>query len=79
MMQKAPFFNRIKMYRKFKGNALFGANTLPAPGQPRGPPRPLQRLPSGPPRGGPSVSHYGPPPTGGYPRPGGGNPSYQYR
>ncbi len=27
MLQKAPFFNRIKMWRKFKGRAIFGLNT----------------------------------------------------
>ena len=24
MLEKAPFFNRIKMWRKFKGSAIFG-------------------------------------------------------
>lgn len=27
MLQKAPFFNRIKMWRKYRGRAIFGANT----------------------------------------------------
>ena len=26
MLQKAPFFNRIKMWRKFKGRAVFGTS-----------------------------------------------------
>jgi hypothetical protein len=26
-LQKAPFFNRIKMWRKFSGHAVYGANT----------------------------------------------------
>jgi small nuclear ribonucleoprotein D3 len=28
MLQKAPFFNRIKLWRKHKGHAVFGANTV---------------------------------------------------
>lgn len=27
MLQQAPFFNRIKLFRKFKGHAVIGANT----------------------------------------------------
>ena len=27
MLQKAPFFNRIKMWRKFRGRAVFGGGT----------------------------------------------------
>lgn len=27
ILQKAPFFNRIKMWRKYKGHAVYGANT----------------------------------------------------
>lgn len=26
-LAKAPFFNRIKMWRKFRGHAVYGANT----------------------------------------------------
>jgi hypothetical protein len=36
MLAKAPFFNRIKMWRKFKGHAVFGGGGLiagPARGQ----------------------------------------------
>lgn len=41
MLQRAPFFNRIKMWRKFKGHAVYGANTAAINGPPRGvfPPR----------------------------------------
>jgi hypothetical protein len=35
MLSKAPFFNRIKMWRKFKGHAVYGANTY-AVNAPRG-------------------------------------------
>jgi hypothetical protein len=28
MLQKAPFFNRIKMYRKYKGHAIFGTGGM---------------------------------------------------
>jgi len=28
MLQKAPFFNRIKLWRKHKGHAVFGTNTI---------------------------------------------------
>ena len=28
MLQKAPFFNRIKLWRKFKGHAVFGAGAI---------------------------------------------------
>ena len=31
MLAKAPFFNRIKMWRKFKGHAVFGAGGLIGP------------------------------------------------
>lgn len=31
ILSKAPFFNRIKMFRKFKGHAVFGVNTVLAP------------------------------------------------
>lgn len=31
ILSKAPYFNRIKMWRKFKGHAVFGANTVAAP------------------------------------------------
>lgn len=27
MLSRAPFFNRIKLWRKFKGHAVYGANT----------------------------------------------------
>ena len=27
MLAKAPFFNRIRMWRKFRGHAVYGANT----------------------------------------------------
>lgn len=83
MLQKAPFFNRIKMWRKFKGNAVFGANTLlfgggpPARGPPRGVfpgrgPMPGRGFPPGPGVYGPGPN--GPPmpfmgPGGGLPRP----------
>ena len=35
MLQNAPFFNRIKMWRKFKGHAVFGSGLAggPARGQ----------------------------------------------
>lgn len=35
MLRKAPFFNRIKMWRKFKGHAVFGGGGVigPARGQ----------------------------------------------
>lgn len=36
MLQRAPFFNRIKLWRKFKGNAVYGANTAAFAMQPRG-------------------------------------------
>jgi hypothetical protein len=36
MLQKAPFFNRIKMWRKFKGHAVYGANTAAFNPAPRG-------------------------------------------
>jgi hypothetical protein len=67
MLQKAPFFNRIKLFRKFKGNAVFGANILTLPG--RGPIVPSKNpLKRGPP---PSTgfSPYGPPPSSYQPRP----------
>ena len=43
MLQKAPFFNRIKLWRKFKGHAIFGQGLLKAQAQEmhpggRGPP-----------------------------------------
>jgi len=63
MLQKAPFFNRIKMWRKYKGHAQFGANTASfnvAPGR-GGPPRGIM-----PGRGGGGM------PGRGYPPPGGG-------
>jgi hypothetical protein len=31
MLAKAPFFNRIKMWRKFKGHAIFGGGALIGP------------------------------------------------
>ena len=31
MLSKAPFFNRIKMWRKFKGHAVFGLGGLIGP------------------------------------------------
>ncbi len=71
MLQCAPFFNRIKMWRKFKGHAVYGANTaavnaIGGRGFPRGPGGPGR---GGPGRGGPSP--YGPGPSGG-PGPGPG-------
>ena len=83
ILQKAPFFNRIKMWRKFKGHAIYGANTALVNGTGRGfggrggggpggfggrgPPR-------GPPSGGGAPSHYGPQggSGGGHYGPGGG-------
>jgi hypothetical protein len=32
MLQKAPFFNRIKLWRKYKGHAIMGASTPVEPG-----------------------------------------------
>lgn len=29
LLQKAPFFNRIKLFRKFKGHAIFGNTAAP--------------------------------------------------
>eukprot|EP01041_Mallomonas_annulata_P012871 gene12871-27145_t len=77
MLQKAPFFDRIKMWRKFKGRAIFGANTpvgAPLRGQSlaiinKSRQRRLQvqgEAPGGPGGGG------GPPPMGGGPGRGGG-------
>eukprot|EP01035_Chromulina_nebulosa_P018002 gene18002-23640_t len=34
VLSKAPFFNRVKLWKKFKGHAVFGVNT--AIGGPRG-------------------------------------------
>jgi small nuclear ribonucleoprotein D3 len=31
MLQKAPFFNRIKLWRKHKGHAVMGTNTVGGP------------------------------------------------
>lgn len=36
ILSKAPFFNRIKLWRKFKGHAVFGINTVTTPRGPRG-------------------------------------------
>ena len=87
MLQKAPFFNRIKMWRKYKGHAVYGANTAAiaalTPGRGRGGfPRPFGGGPGrgmgGPGRGmSGGHGHYGPPPGGAFPpRPGMGYPSH---
>ena len=71
MLQKAPFFNRIKLWRKFKGHAIFGQGLLKAQSQElqhgRGPPMPGRRFEHGgrgqPPFGGtpaPPAGYYGP-------------------
>jgi small nuclear ribonucleoprotein D3 len=67
MLQKAPFFNRIKLWRQFKGNAVFGTNVV-GPGVGRGgggdgQPRSQVRRVEGGGRGG----------VGGYSQPGGGS------
>lgn len=36
MLAKAPFFNRIRMWRKFRGHAVYGANTAAVEGPGRG-------------------------------------------
>jgi small nuclear ribonucleoprotein D3 len=36
MLSKAPFFNRIKKWREFKGNAVLGLNTAMINAMPRG-------------------------------------------
>ena len=36
MLAKAPFFNRIRMWRKFRGHAVYGANTAAIEGRGRG-------------------------------------------
>lgn len=83
MLAKAPFFNRIKLWRKFKGNAVFGggafinkAGMLIRPGDrppvsASGPGQFAPGVREGPPRGMPGP--YGAPrPMGGYgPGPGG--------
>lgn len=83
MLQKAPFFNRIKMWRKFKGHAVYGANTAmiaaltPGPRGGRGFGRGFPRGGGGGPGGGgghmggrgePRFNPYGPPPGGYQPR-----------
>lgn len=89
MLQKAPFFNRIKLFRKFKGHAVYGANTLPI-GPGRGPfgPRPGGgRGGAGPirgsqtlPQGAPQNNYYGPPSGHMPPRgPPSSGPSHNYR
>eukprot|EP01039_Chlorochromonas_danica_P010763 gene10762-11962_t len=55
MLAKAPFFNRIKLWRKFKGHAIYGANTAAVNGPrggfggPRGPLYPGKAMPGRPP------------------------------
>ena len=74
MFQRAPFFNRIKLWRKYKGHAVVGANTQVErrnPITPRGPPRrdnnnfapygPPGSAPMNPSPYGPGGSSYGPP------------------
>lgn len=80
-LKHAPFFNRIKLYRKFRGHAVFGANTAAINGTPFGrggggigPPNKRPRM-DGPGGGGPNP--FGAPPSGPYgapPRPMGYGP-----
>ncbi len=50
-LQHAPFFNRIKLWRKFRGHAIYGANTAAVNGMPMGrggggiTPRPMLKRP----------------------------------
>jgi hypothetical protein len=90
ILSKAPYFNRIKMWRKFKGHAVFGVNTIAAPrgqsiafrggrGGPRGagPGMPAPRYPIGMPVGAPSAGYPRPPmPMSMGPRPGLGSSPY---
>eukprot|EP01031_Cornospumella_fuschlensis_P041655 gene41655-50832_t len=59
MLQRAPFFNRIKMWRKFKGHAQIGLNTAAINAGGRG----GGFMPRGPPRGGGGGRGNGPPPS----------------
>lgn len=69
MLQKAPFFNRIKLWRKHKGHAVFGTNTI---GPTRGQGSALAQKSSGgrgfppPMGGGGGVGPYGPSAGGPY-------------
>ncbi len=64
ILQKAPFFNRVKLWRQYKGNAVFGASSVLAAKAPPGNNAMNQksnnmnnnRGPSGGDRGGPSFS-----------------------
>jgi len=74
ILSKAPFFNRIKLWRKFKGHAVFGINTVAAP---RGQSAVLRGGRGAGPRGAmpgrtftPNTSQIGVPPVGSFPRPG---------
>lgn len=74
ILSKAPFFNRIKLWRKFKGHAVFGINTVAAP---RGQSAVLKRGGGGGPRGMPGRTFtpvasqgIGVPAIGSFPRPG---------
>ena len=80
-LSKAPFFNRIKMWRKFKGHAVFGLGGLIGPrGQTAAIMQKSQQnrrpMPGGPMGGGPSGISSGAPPgqygQGGYRPPQGG-------